>query len=89
VETAAGEDVRIVWLLVVLASVLVVAVAALIWRRIEARGRLLGHAGVGMAASAFVFGLQSGSVGASLTGGVLSLACGAMAVLVLMLIRSV
>ena len=53
-----------------------------------ARGRAVGHALIGLAASLLVFLLQSVSVGASLGGAILAVAVGGMTLLVLVLVRS-
>ena len=74
----------------VLAIVVIGAIAAgFTLRQRGLRARLLGHAAIGAVAAGFVFDLQSGTVGAGIGGGVLAAAAGAVAVLLVMLFRSV
>jgi hypothetical protein len=83
---AAADGLRI--LTAVVTVVLIGAIAAGFTMQ-SLRSRLLGHAAIGAVAAGFVFDLQSGTVGAGISGGVLAAAAGAIAVLVVMLFRNV
>jgi hypothetical protein len=84
----AGVVMRVATFVVVLAAS-VVGMTMLPQRSWSNVARALGFVLLGLVVAAIVFGVQSGNVGASLGGAVLALAIGAIAVLLVVLFRSV
>ena len=80
---------RVAAVLVALVALGSVAAAIILPRGRLARLRPMSNVAVGAGAAALVFDMQRGGLGASLGGAVLALAAGAVAVLIMMLFRSV